>query len=91
LASVFEPHNHRGGTHVSSVMAMAGRKINLKKQIPIMTNTHDQISEVYTVYVTVPLQKAKKGTVDKFKGILSKKFPELNNISDEELGEVVRR
>jgi hypothetical protein len=43
---------------------------------------------IYTIHIILPklfYHKARKGTVKKYSGSLVKKFPELGNLTDEEL------
>lgn len=44
------------------------------------------LNPTYTVHVTVLLPK--RNIVKKYKGVLTRQFPELQNLSDEELKEL---
>ena len=51
----------------------------------ITTNTQDMISEIYTIKVEIPKLTSKKGTTKRYKNHLTKLFPELSKVSDDEL------
>jgi hypothetical protein len=58
------------------------------KKPTIITNTRDIISEVYTMKYIVPSVKARRGTTEKFRGCLSRLFPELDNLTENQIDEL---